>query len=305
MDLIFPDPANEEAYLKYAGEVDAIVGWRPTEELISKAQKMKLFVNPGAGVRHLRDKFSKRQDVAVANSHGNAYSTAQHIVAMLLSATNKLIQHHQWMKAGKWRTGDKEGKSFQIKTLKIGLLGYGHINRQVHEFLKPFQAEVYFCKRSEDGITKEESHSFYPLERIHDFISLVDVLIVTVPHTSGSESMIGAKELELLGENGILINTGRGAVIEEEALYHALQKKQIAFAAVDVWYKYDCDENEEGKKYPYKYPFHELENILFSPHRAASPLEDLNRWSDVIFNLKQLCLNEPAYINVVDLRIGY
>ena len=117
--------------------------------------------------------------------------------------------------------------------------------------------------------------------------------------------MIGANEINLLGEKGLLINAGRGEIVSEEALYNALKNKTIDSAAIDVWYDYDVEANEKGQKFPYQFPFYELDNILLSPHRAASPFDDLKRWDDVIENINKIAIGKNDFLNVVDLNEGY
>ena len=130
-------------------------------------------------------------------------------------------------------------------------------------------------------------------------------MIIAVPHTSQTNQLIGEKELNLLGKNALIINLSRGNVIEEEALFIALKNKNIAGAAIDVWYEYKPEADENGKKYPYHFPFHELDNIVLSPHRAASPFNDFTRWNEVFENIKRFVNGTKNYINVVDFEREY
>ena len=89
-------------------------------------------------------------------------------------------------------------------------------------------------------------------------------------------------------------------------LYQALKNNTIAGAAIDVWYNYEPEE-KEGKLFPYVIdnPFHELDNIILSPHRAGSPFGDLSRWDENIHNLKTLADGRKNFINVIDLEEEY
>ena len=309
INLIFPSPAEESEYLKHADAADIIVGWRPSEELLEKAKNLSLYINPGAGVQHLLEKFrglDQSRDITLVNGHGNAYFTAQHAVALLLSLTNKVIPHHNWMADGKWRRGDDYAKSIPLRGRRIGLLGYGAVNSRVHQFLSGFKNEFAVVKRSqlENDDLPTEIKFFKPSE-LHDFLDYIDVLIIAVPLTEETDGIIGQKELGHLGESGLLVNMSRGQVVEQAALYNALKKNTIAGAAIDVWYNYQPDSDENGKKYPYQYPFHELENIILSPHRGASPMDDLQRWNEVIENIKRFASGASDFLNVVDIERGY
>ncbi len=308
--LIFPRKTEEENLLKHASKADVMVGWRPTSKLLDQALNLTLFINPGAGVQHLltlfralfREKPKQRKPVLV-NGHGNAILTAEHIMAMLLGVCNKIVPHHNWMQEGKWRMGDKQAKSLSLKGQKIGLLGYGKINQAVHRFLKPYQCDISVLKKH---FTKDKKDCcFFTPKQLHPFLKQVDILIIAIPLTSETEGMIGEKELQLLGKNGILINAGRGPIVNEKAFYQALKNKTIAYAGIDVWYNYKPKPNKKGEKFPYKFPFHKLDNVLLSPHRAASPMDNLERWDEVVYNIIMLASGKKKFVNVVDLERGY
>jgi len=309
--LIFPENIEQETFMNYAPEAEIIVGWRPTEELLNAAQKLKLFINPGVGVQHLTDLFTKitqNREITLVNGHGNTYFTAQHVVALLLSLTNKIIPHHSWMKEGQWRKGDADAKSSPMREREIGLLGYGAINTKVHKFLAGFDVNFHVLKRDWN---RKRTEAFptpitkYTNDELHKFLEAVDTLIVAVPLTSKTKDLIGKEELELLGLDGLLVTVARGEVIEEESFYLALKNKTIAGAAIDVWYNYQPNPDEKGRKFPSKYPFYELDNVIMSPHRGASPMSDLRRWNEVIENITRFTRGETNFLNVVDLENEY
>jgi phosphoglycerate dehydrogenase-like enzyme len=307
--LIVEKDSAEQNIKEFYTKADIIIGWKPNEEYIKNAKNLKLFVNPGAGVKHLIKLFRELntdRKITLVNGHGNSYFTAQHGVALLLSLFNKIIPHHNWLKEGKWRLGDNEAASIPLRERKIGLLGYGAINKKVHKFLSGFDVEFHLLKRSwktdEDVNTKK-----YLPSQLTEFLKEIDTLVIALPETDETRNLIGEKELSLLGKHGVLINIGRGDVVNEEALYNALKNKIISGAAIDVWYNYH-PEPVNDKKYPYdseKYPFYELDNIILSPHRAASPFDDLKRWDEVIENISRFAKGEKDFLNVVDIEKGY
>ena len=310
IDLIFPENVDETSLLKYASQADIIIGWRPTSPLLEKAERVKLFINPGAGVQHQIDVFrelSKSRPVTLVNGHGNSYFTAQHAVAMLLTLMNKVIPHHNWMRKGQWRKGDKDAISIPLRNRTIGLLGYGAVNRKVHRFLSGFDVRFAVLRRDWSKQTESlptETIRFEP-DNLDEFLKLIDILIITLPQTGETIGMIGGNELRLLGSDGLLVNVGRGVVVDEESLYNTLRERIIAGAAIDVWYNYRPKPDTKDRKYPFNYPFHELDNIVLSPHRAASPFNDLRRWDEVIENIARFADGRTDFINVVDLERGY
>ncbi|MHA1949576.1 MAG: NAD(P)-dependent oxidoreductase [Candidatus Thorarchaeota archaeon] len=308
--LIFLDDVSEDKLLIHAPEVQILVGWRPSRDLLDTAIQFRLFINPGVGVQHHLETFrdlTKTRDVILINGHGNTYFTAQHAVALLLSVTNKIIPHHMWMKEGQWRKGDTDAKSIPLRDRQIGLLGYGAVNSKVHKFLSGFDIGFHICRRSwtEDHVTLPTPVKKYTTSEIHEFLKEIDTLIVGVPQTPETIGLIGTNELDLLGERGLVITVGRGLVIDEESFYKALIEKRIAGAGIDVWYQYRPQEDAEGRKYPSAYPFHDLDNVVLSPHRGASPMDDLKRWDEVIENITRFAQGQDDFINVVDLERGY
>ncbi|MCK4896160.1 MAG: hypothetical protein KAS47_05080 [Candidatus Heimdallarchaeota archaeon] len=310
VNLIFPPDTEEETFLKLAPDADIIMGWRPTKELLQTAKKVKLFINPGAGVQHLISLFqevTKEQSITLVNGHGNSGNTAQHAVALLLALTNKVVLHHNWMKEGHWRKGDTEAVSVPLQGRKIGFLGYGAVNRKVHKLLSSFDVEFSVLRRD----WKKQTSSLptpvkqYKPEEFPLFLKAIDTLIVAVPLTTKTKGMIGKQELELLGKEGLIVNMARGEVINEEAFYYVLKEEKILGAAIDVWYDYRPEPDEKGEKHPSSYPFHELDNVILSPHRAASPFSVLTRWDEQIENISRFARGEREFLNEVNLEEGY
>lgn len=310
VSLVFPSDVTPKKLLRLAPSADIMVGWRPTRELLMTARKLRLFINPGAGIQHLLNLFvevNRERRVLLTNCHGNAYFVAQHAIALLLALTNKIIPHHNWLVAGEWRKGDEDAKSRPLRDRVIGLLGYGAVNQSVHQLLSGFQLQFSIFRRDwsrqvADLPTHAERYS-HP--HLHQFLDEVDTLIIAVPLTSLTQGLIQLKELELLGPNGLLVNVARGNVVDEESLFKALKDNVIAGAASDVWYNYTPTSDGKGRRYPFTKPFHTLENVVLSPHRAASPFDDLRRWDEVIENIEKFVNGDAGLNNIVDLKRQY
>ncbi len=129
--------------------------------------------------------------------------------------------------------------------------------------------------------------------------------MIAVPHTSLTSGLIKSHELKLLGPRGLIINVARGEIINQEDLYHALKNNTILGAAIDVWYNYLPKANKEDLKYPYEFSFHNLDNIVLSPHRGYSPFSDLLRWDEVIENINRISQDRSDLINIVNLKEEY
>ncbi len=310
LKLIFPTDTSEEYLLSLVPQADIIIGWRPTKKLLDAASKLSLFINPGVGVQHLIPLFqdlSSSRYITLVNGHGNTYFTAQHAVALLLALTNKVVPHHNWMISGLWRKGDSDAISLPLRSKTIGLLGYGALNQKIHRFLSGFDLSFAILRKDwskQDRALPTLAQCYSPSE-LDAFLKSIDILIIGLPLTSHTKGLIGTHELSLLGPNGLLINVGRGEVVDEESLYTALKNQTILGAAIDVWYNYSPQPSSDGHLFPSAYPFYSLNNVVLSPHRAASPFNDLKRWDEQIENIRRFIIKDKPYLNIVNLDEGY
>ena len=119
------------------------------------------------------------------------------------------------------------------------------------------------------GAHGDGSESPFPREALTDLLPQADVLMITLPLTACTEGMIGKAELALLPPRSVLVNVGRGQIVDEEALYRALRDGTVHAAGLDVWYTYPSDEASRLNTPPAAHPFHELDNVVMSPHRAG------------------------------------
>lgn len=303
LTLDFIEREETALQLERAPGASVLVGWKYDDALLDAARDCEVCINPGAGVQHLLKLWRSRAERAptLVNGHGNAALTAQGTVALLLALTNRVAEHDRIMRAGGWDREWVEDRapSRSLYARRLGLLGYGHVNRHVHRLLSGFSMETHVLRRRPQGIDGARVHV-----ELATFLDAVDTLVIAVPRTRETDGLIDEAALERLGPDGLLVNVARGGVVSEEALFQALKQGIVAGAALDVWYDYRPAPDAEGRRYPYTQPFHELDNVVLSPHRAASPFDDLDRWDDVANNLKRFATGEPLE-NVVDLEAGY
>jgi len=266
---------------------------------------------PGAGVQHYDEdliNLIQSKNIIFTNSHSNSFATAQHACALLLNLCNKILLHHSFLKDGNWRTGDLEGKSISLRGKQIGLLGFGAIGQYIYNMLKGFDCTFSaFKKRHSLSNEFANAVALFSNERngLHDFLKQLDILICSLPQTSSTIDLINASNINFLKKDALVVNIGRGPVIEEKALFDALNNKEIAGAAIDVWYNYKPIADEDGNKFPFNYPFSTLENVILSPHRGASPMDDPFRFEELVYNINELVKPNPQPINVIDFDKGY
>jgi phosphoglycerate dehydrogenase-like enzyme len=185
------------------------------------------------------------------------------------------------------------------------ILGFGAIGRRVAAFCRALGMDVLATRRRLQQPAQENGVPVYPTAALPELLPQANVLIICLPLTPQTEGLIGAAELAALPSPAILVNIGRGAIVEQEALYRALRQGELHAAGLDVWYNYPPDEAARSQTPPADYPFHELDNVVMSPHRGgASDATAELRMSHLAASLNAAARGEPIP-NPVDREIGY
>ena len=151
----------------------------------------------------------------------------------------------------------------------LGLIGFGHIGAEVARRAPAFGLRVQAVrKHSEWTISDMQPVRFLSgPDGVDTLLETSDVVVVACPLTYETRGMLDRRRLRLLKKDAVLINVARAEIIEEEALYEALQERWFAAAALDVWYRYPKAEGEEEPGSGF--PFHSLSNVLVTPHASA------------------------------------
>ena len=195
--------------------------------------------------------------------------------------------------AGQWDPFDVT----EIRGQTLGLVGYGDIGRAVARCAHAFGMRVVALRRHPDLTNDDPNVSqVFPSEAKHEMLRQSDYVVVTVPLTPESRGMIAAPEFEAMKPPVVLINIGRGPVVDESALIDALRARQIRGAALDVF---------ETEPLPAGHPFYSLDNVLLSPH-SADQTSDWKERSMRLFleNFRRYRAGERL-LNVVNKKLGY
>ncbi|MBN2056940.1 hypothetical protein JW905_18585 [bacterium] len=286
-------------------EAVVIVAWQPLPELVEPASRCVLFqaLSAGLGSRHM-ELLAAHPGITLANLHGNACGVAQHAVALLLAAANRLVYYDAAMRRGEWGIDKDNPASLMLHRMTIGLLGLGAIGIQTARLLAPFGSRLVACTRTGTPRPDSPVQELWPVERLDTFLGVLDAVILALPLTGATRHLLDSRRLSRMKPGAVLVNVSRGGVVEEQALYEALHDGRLGAAGLDVWYEYRPPA-VNGKKYPYHYPFHELDNVVLSPHRSASPIFAPDRWEDVFENIRRAAAGTRPFLNEVDLTAGY
>jgi phosphoglycerate dehydrogenase-like enzyme len=137
----------------------------------------------------------------------------------------------------------------------------------------------------------------WTLDRLHDFMGSVDAVVVSLPLTQNTQGLVDARAIAAMRSSALLINVGRGAVIDEKALFEALKSRQIAGAVIDTWYQYPTPTQTECA--PSQFDFSSLDNVVMTPHMSGWTSGTVRRRQETLAeNVGRLSRGEPL-INVL------
>lgn len=257
------------------------------------APRLKLIQSPGTGVDFI-DFAAVPPGVAVCNCYGHAEGTAEYVILGLLlwCQTSFVPSHEAFRTERSWRhSGRVNGPIMgELYGSTVGVLGLGAIGRAVAERLQGFGVTVVGCNRTLREVP--HVHAQYPIDRIDEFLARCDYVVVAAALAPETEHLIDARRLAAMKPSAVLVNVGRGPVVDEDALFAALKDKRIRGATLDVWYAYP--RHDDLHVAPSKHPFHELDNVWMTPHIAAWTTGMVDRrWSEIARNLDSLARGEP------------
>jgi phosphoglycerate dehydrogenase-like enzyme len=171
----------------------------------------------------------------------------------------------------------------------LGILGYGHIGQCVARRARAFDMEVLAIRRD---TTQPDPHAVVRgPDALHDVLARADYLLITLPLTAETRGLIGERELKAMKPGAILVNVARADIVDEDALYQALAERRITAAALDVWYRYPTG---PGPALPARRPFHELPNVLLTPHVSGWTEGMMDARSRLIAeNIRRTATGEP------------
>lgn len=274
-------------------DADVYIGSRFTADMARVANRLRLIHVAGAGTEKI-DFDALSPDVQVANTFHHERAIAEYVVATMVMLRRGFLSQDRKLRDNVWATSVYDKAIPQARTLAdahIGFVGFGHIGMRSWNLLRAFgctAAAVTGSGRVRADAGLAWAGGTGDLDRL---MAECDVAVVSAPLNEHTKGMIGADQLKALGPEGVLINVGRGPLIQEQALYDALAGGVIKGAAIDVWYRYPT--NGSGCA-PAELPFAELPNLLMTPHSSGVTRETFTgRIDDVAANIARLARGEP------------
>jgi len=263
MELVVVDPTKPEFY-DAAADAEYYLG-SPRQgignEFFRAAPKMKLVQLTSAGYDRVDVEAARKAGVPVANNGGaNSVAVSEHAVMLMLAVLKRLVANHNEVVAGKWRTPEfAASRLYEVEGKRLGIIGLGNIGKKVARRVQGFDMDVrYFdiIRLTED----QEDALGVRFALFKEILRTSDIVTLHVPLNDVTRKMMSTQEFATMKPTAILINTCRGPVVDEDALYQALKAKTIAAAGLDVMVEEPPAQN---------HPLFSLPNVTITPHSAG------------------------------------
>jgi phosphoglycerate dehydrogenase-like enzyme len=257
--------ADETAIVGKLGEVDVLVTLAFTREMAAAARRLRLVQVPGAGLDRI-DRAAVPPGAWLANAYGHEVGIAEYVMGVMLAWTRELGRLDRALHAGTWLSQWAVGTPAppvwpELAGKTLAIIGYGRIGQCLARRARAFDMTIVATRRDvsrPDGLVE-----LHGPDRLHDVLARADYVAITASLSAETRGLIGPRELSVMKRTAVLINVARAEIADEEALYRALAERTIAGAALDVWYRYPT---AAGTTVPANHPFHELPNVLMTPH---------------------------------------
>ncbi len=253
---------------------------------------LRLYHAPAAGVDAI-DRTRLTPGTPLCCCFGHEQAIAEYVMTALLLRHVPIPTADRDLRAGQWTywAGGAGDLRTELGSRSIGLLGFGHIGRTIAARAKAFGMRVTVANRTPVPAGPRVDAS-YGLEHLADFMASADYIVVSLPHVADTKGIVDARALAAMRPDGVILNVGRGPVIDEAALYAALKERRIGGAIIDTWYVYPTAANPNP--HPGALPFHTLDNCVLTPHMSGWTAGTIRRRQDTMAaNIARLATGEP------------
>ncbi len=240
-----------------------------TQEYIDGAPALQMIIRGGVGLDNVDQEYAKKKNVKVFNTAAaSSVAVAEIAFAHLVGIPNRLVEGHVTMSEGKW--AKKELKRTELFKKTLGLLGIGRIATEVATRAKAFGMNVV----AHDKYVESSDHA--RLVSLDEMCAQSDFISIHTPLTDETKGMFNADLFAKMKDGVIIVNTGRGKVINDADLVAALESGKVRAYGTDVW---------ESDPPPDTSPLLKAPNVFMTPHIGASSKENLLRIGDIILEL--------------------
>jgi phosphoglycerate dehydrogenase-like enzyme len=259
------------------------------------APKLKLLQLVSAGYDRCDIEAARRAGVPICNNGGaNSVAVAEHTMLLMLAVSRRLVWQHSMTASGRWRGNNiADVKVFELQGRTLGIIGLGSIGKKVARLAKAFGLNVIYYDTIR--LTEDQADALGVRFRLmEEVLREADIVSLHVPLTPATKHMIGAPQFALMKRSAYLINTCRGPVVDEPALYAALSEGRIAGAGLDVF---------DREPPPADNPLFALDNVILTPHLAGPTWEtQYTRYRNGYDNVQRVARGEKPLWVIPELR---
>ncbi|APW39685.1 phosphoglycerate dehydrogenase [Rhodoferax koreense] len=274
---------------------DVIVGIQLNRSLPEPAE-VKLFHAPSAGTDAI-DTSLLPSGAVLCNCFGHEDAIAEYVMTALLQRHVPLAQADADLRQQRWTfwAGRPSALRSELGAQTLGLLGFGHISQAILARAKAFGMRVTVANRS--PVHDARVARQYGLDQLPEFMASADAIVVSLPLTSQTKGIVGAEALAAMRSDAVLLNVGRGPVIDEQALFDVLAQRRIGGAIIDTWYQYPTPTQPECP--PSRLDFASLPNLLMTPHMSGWTSGTVRRRQETMADNIRRWLDGQALVNVL------
>jgi phosphoglycerate dehydrogenase-like enzyme len=259
--------ADEENIIPLLGEADVLVTMGFTAAMGRAATRLRLVQVAGAGIDRI-DRAALSTGTWLANVYGHETGIAEYVIGTMLALTREFSRLDAALRRGQWQSQWAVGSAIppvwpELAGKTLGILGYGRIGQAIARRARAFDMRICAVRRNVELSAEDDLVLLGGPDMMGEVLRQADYVVIAMPATAETKGTIGRSELALMKPTAFLINVARAEIVDEAALYDVLAQPAIAGAALDVWYRYP---RQAGLTAPATQPFHELHNILMTPH---------------------------------------
>jgi glyoxylate reductase len=269
-----------------------------TADVIEKLPKLKVIAQYAVGYDNIDIKYATSKGIIVTNTPGVLTETTADLTwALIFAASRRIVEADQYVRSGKWNVAWSPELLLgtDIHGATLGIVGMGRIGRAVARRAYGFDMRVLYSSRTAIDNDSDLSDALH-MQRVDLPILLEnsDIVSLHVPLTSQTRHLIGKKELSMMKPSATLVNTSRGPVIDEQALYEALKTKRIAAAGLDVF---------EEEPIRLDSPLLQLSNIVLVPHIGSASTQTRSTMAKMCALNLHAALNNEKPPNIVNPEV--
>lgn len=293
------DEPSQEQLVKEAANADYLLvsgRLKINKDVLDNAKNLKMIQRTGVGTEMLDIEEIKRRGIPVyVNAGINARSVAEHTLTLILSCLKRVPVIDKQVRSGVWKKQETGVSCHELYGKTVAMVGMGAIGRQVATYLHCFGAKIVYTDLYRLSEEQELALGVAYVPTFEELLPLADILTFHCPLTEDNVEMLNAKTISMMKDGAIVVNTARGKLINEAALYSALQSGVIRYAGLDVHY-------EEPIKVDN--PLYTLDNIILSPHIAGLSYESFQTMMvEAMENIKKFENGELSSIESKLIRI--